>query len=774
MTDITAVAPDGTQLQFPSGTADAVVDKAMKDYVTGGHSSVAAPDTPPQAGSYWNDVKGGAHDVMTGIGATAKVAGQIAGRHGYTNVAGAANTAGDWLNNNAPTDAEAGNTPGQRLVTDIHNRDVSQGASDLGHAAVRTGIATAPGLALGAIPYAGPALAGAYFGATSAGGNAQAVAANNGHQEVTDQDALQSLPATALDVVGGGVLGKAGRIASGVANPVGRAAARVGIDAAAGAGMSAGNQLGTSIGTDKGASVDPTTVAAAGLSQGAVGGAIAGRHLAGEAVQAGANRMMAAGLEPPANIDQAASVSRVNSAVQSRLGQMDASTGRPMSEFQAANNLKSQYSVEIDQAIRQARSNGLSPADASALRELANTARRHTNGISDDPSDLFRSIDGMDLPLDPRSVTRLKENVADLNALSQSSFLNKGIGPLQKAGSLLGKVAGVGGAALSGNPYEIAGAVMGMPLEGKIGGVLGGVGDRMLGLSKPSVVFQNINAQKMLRQAQKNGVEIPRTDGTEPPPGAGEADPETGLPPTPVPVNTPIPAGRGQRLQAAQQTLQVDTPESVRATVAADDAAAPQPAPAQPLEQAQQAVVQGQLQAAQPPTAPRPPWSQYIANGHDALTHDTVTNAVNALVEQGKMHPDEAKGLLANRGGYPSERLLPIQAEALNQAYGKVGTTTKGASQPAQPMRDVDGNDIVSLPSYSSKERASRAVAANIIQVHGDTYLRAVNEMLANGKTPEKRQEIMQNFVETLPKDQQAKAIEVLTPLTPFGKRTNG
>lgn len=993
----------------------------------------AQPPSAPQDGSYWNDVKGGAHDVMTGIGATAKVAGQIAGRHGYTGFASGANSVGDWLNSNAPTDPEAGNTPGQRLAEDIRNRDLSKGVGDLGHAAARTGIATAPGLAMGAIPYAGPALAGAYFGATSAGNNAQTVAANNGHQEVSDQDALQSLPATALDVVGGGVLGKAGRIASGVANPVGRAAARVGIDAAAGAGMSAGNQLGTSIGTDKGASVDLPSAAAAGLSQGAVGGVAAGRHLAGDVVQAGANRMMAAGMEPPANLDQAASVSRVVSAVKDRVGQMDASTGRPMSEFQAANNLKSQYAVEIDQAIRQARANGLSPGDASALRELANTARRHNNGISDDPSDLFRQIDGMDLPLDPQQTQRLKENVSDLNALSQSSFLNKGVGPLQKAGNLLGKVAGVGGAALSGNPLEIAASVMGMPVEGKIGGAIGAVGDRMLGLSKPGVVFQNINAQKMLRQAQANGTAVPRTDGTLPAPEAdpsyappiaaakrlqtaqqaalearnGEfddqnflqqqadadaaarakqadlaykqksqqdtavsqqdlakekafqqaeadqakaqaqkenylttpdadgkpitmaqeialwnqlladqrdrarddnramkvgktaqedavdtaakqqadfhsaaerdqaaldkasaqaelekkrqldtmarqaqrlrdaqaavgkqsdkawqkaeapqgaagdaidqhlrtpqadapdltpqwerenaafmaereaaltrneraadqvsgwarkkqqdqpapqvADPETGLPPTPVPVNTPLPA-KGK-------ALRVDTPSSVRATVAADDAqAAPQAVQPQP------APTPAPTPQTPPAGAGRPVWSQFVANGHDAVTHDVVTQALDNMVSRGDIHPAEARALLNSQGSHPGERLYGLQKEALRLAYGDAPTGSRqGRVSPA--MRDADGNEIISLPSYGAKERASRAIAANILQVHGDKYLRPVNEMLANGKTPEARQAIMQDFVDSLPKAEQAKAIEVLTPLTPFGKRTNG
>src|SRR5579859_3244538 len=51
MPDITANAPDGTKHVFPDGTDPAVIDRVMKQYITGAKPATT-PDIGNQAGSY--------------------------------------------------------------------------------------------------------------------------------------------------------------------------------------------------------------------------------------------------------------------------------------------------------------------------------------------------------------------------------------------------------------------------------------------------------------------------------------------------------------------------------------------------------------------------------------------------------------------------------------------------------------------------------------------------------------------------------------------------
>src|SRR5277367_1944597 len=56
MPDITANAPDGTKHVFPDGTDPTVIDRVMKQYITGGPSTTTPSGAEPQP-STWDTVK---------------------------------------------------------------------------------------------------------------------------------------------------------------------------------------------------------------------------------------------------------------------------------------------------------------------------------------------------------------------------------------------------------------------------------------------------------------------------------------------------------------------------------------------------------------------------------------------------------------------------------------------------------------------------------------------------------------------------------------------
>jgi hypothetical protein len=102
---------------------------------------------------------------------------------------------------------------------------------------------------------------------------------------------------------------------------------------------------------------------------------------------------------------------------------------------------------------------------------------------------------------------------------------------------------------------------------------------------------------------------------------------------------------------------------------AAQAPAAPAPLPTQPAAP----------QTAQAPA--RAPWRAYVANGRAAITDDVIDQAMDSLVAQKKLSPQEAQDLANHQGGHDAGRLKAIQQEAENIAYGPRSGAPQGGNQ---------------------------------------------------------------------------------------------
>lgn len=485
---IHAISADGVAHEFPAGTDQAVIDKAMRSYAT----QQAASANP----SFSADLQGGVHDLGTSVSQGLNVAGGIMSRNGMPDWGGDVSAAGGWIGGHTP-DAPVGVPPSQRLANAIKVGDWSAVPALVAHSAARALPSAAPVLAAGAV--GGPIGAGVAAGALAEGPEAYARAANNGRSEPTTGDAVASIPGAVAEGVGGALLPGSSRLAS----PLARGAYRVASDIAGGAVMDAGGQLGATVGTDKGAQLDPFQTAGAALTQGAIGAARSLPDAVATGIKSASDRALASTLEAPGTREDAESVIRVGNLMDAVRANAVRNSGQPLPDTVIANSVKSDLVTKLNGQIKQLRDAGLIDAlDSNGLRQLVNNqALRANNTISEGlpgVASLYDRVDDLNLPAPV--IAQLKADVRDLNTVSAQSFIKNTVGPFQAAGTLAGRLGAIGAGLMSASPMGVIEGVIGNPLAGKVGGAIGSIADRALGTNTPPIVLQRLNAQRVLRQ----------------------------------------------------------------------------------------------------------------------------------------------------------------------------------------------------------------------------------------------------------------------------------
>jgi hypothetical protein len=473
---------------------------AASDTAQQAATPTAAPDT-----SYSGALGYGIHGAAEGLGSTMKLTGNQTGWSGLASAGQSVQDAAGLPRNYQPT------TMGADLAAGNYGKAFSQ----LPRAAVESAAPLAATLGAGAVgSLAGPA--GTIAGVTAAtaglnaGDNVAARQAANGEvpgSDPTASDLVGGLGTTAvqagLNVVG---LGKAPGV-SGLLERLPLAArvpATVGLDAGTGAVSSLATQAGQTVGTEKGLTLDPAEAAAAGLQAGVARAGSLAPGLAKAAVKAGADGVMGGLAEAPASLADAASLSRVNEMFNEATAQAAATKGADTSPQAVMNSLKSQLVVDLTTTIHGLRDAGLMTGDqVRSAKEVLNQARRSNNTITeggDGQSTIFDDLGA--IPGMPEEATRaLQDGARDLNTLSTQSFQNNGNGPFRVLGNIAGQVGAAAGLAASGDYLGAGAAAMGHNLTGKMGGVIGGGLDRVLGTNTPPAVLQAVKANAMLRRA---------------------------------------------------------------------------------------------------------------------------------------------------------------------------------------------------------------------------------------------------------------------------------
>lgn len=700
-----------------------------------------------------SDLQGGLHDLGTEISQGAKAIGGVMQRNGLPDWGGDLSSAGGWVQQHTP-DAPPGLAPSEQLTGAIKRGDWGDVPGLALHAALRALPSAVPIIAAGALTD-GAALPALIAGGEAVGPEAYARAANNGRSEPTTGDVVSALPGVAGEALGGALIPGGSKLAS----PIGRSAMRVAKEALGGAVMDTSGQLGATVGTDKGASLDPAEVAASALSQGAIGAGRSAKEMAGVGIKSGVDQAMARTLTPPASQADAESVLRVVDRMnRARLGASNAS-GAALPDTAVANTVKQDLASDANRWIAAIQQRGADPSDIADLRNLVNNqALRHNNVTSDDADSLLGRVDSMNLPAADSEVQQFKNAVRDLNTVSSQSFIKNTVGPFQRMGRLAGRVGALGYGVSTGHLPGIVAGIMGDPLAAKVGGVVGAGIDRRLGTNTPPIMLQRINAQRVLRSMGINPADV--TDPTL----TGPTSAVTGLPPSPVPVSTPIPAGRPlPPTVVPEQTtapgLQMNTRADVKAAIAEDDgtpAGQPQDTTPSPIDLAQTGALLKAVATAQngpqaggtpgateapgdasptPDGAPRAAWS--VAAGHPkaipgGASHAEVLQGLQDAVAAGSFTPAEASQLAQHQGVYPLARLNPIQAAILARRYGASSSPASG-DQPGQTWA-VDRSE-----QARTNARGYQQAAAAYAALHPDVG-DAVLEIAQRWKTPaEKR-----------------------------------
>ena len=683
-------APDGTVVNFPDSMSTDDIAGVMRQHFPAGIQGHANP-------SYWDDIKGGLHDLGTSASQGAQAVGGVMARNGMPEWGGAVQGAGQSVANITPN-APAGPSPTEGVASSIKSGDYGGALSQLPHAALRAAVGAAPVLAAGALT--GPVGAGVAAGLQSLGPTAYARAQNNNRAEPTTSDVLGALPGAAVQGAGGALLP-----GSGAASPLARVGMNIAKDAGAGAIMSTGGQLGGSVGTDQGAQLDPAEVAAQAATMGTMGAARSAPAVGRATVGAASDNIMSRTVPAPQSPEEAASMARVGDAYQQAQARNPNATS-----FQVMNNLKSETVNKTLALLNEANQIGVVPdaALSMAKKVLIDQALRHNNTIDQGDggtSTLYQEI--ANSVSDPKVLEPILQGIQDTNTLSNASFLKNATGPFRAIGNGIGNVADA--ASLIG--------LAGHPLT-KVAGGIGGVLDNAMGTATPKVLLQAIAARRALNgaspgpntlqsiaDARANVASMPpppAPPGPTPPfikpNGQGnvmnpppQVNPVTGNAPDPVPVNTPIKPASPPPLPA----FAPDTPATVQAALQQADLmmgkapGAPQAAP----------------QA--PPVPGRGAASSYIGNPLGA-SHDEVMAAVKGT---------PLESLVANGGSTPIDPSVAkgVQQSILAARQGQAGSAAK------------IGNPI----AYAASANGYQARATDLVKQLRDVGLSAASDAAA-------------------------------------------
>ena len=501
MADVTFQMPDGTSR---TATVDDGIKELPQDQqvaLVGRMREAALAQQAPQktAPTFTGDIQGGLHDLGTSASQGLKVAGGIASRNGLPTLGGYANSAADTVANYTPN-APTGQDPSGQLADAIRSKDYSAIPGLALHSALRAAPSAAPILAAGSV--GGPIAAAAMAGGMAVGPEAYARAANNGRSEPTTSDAVQALPGVAGEALGGALLPGGSKSASLLV----RAGKKVASEAAGGAIMDTAGQLGATVGTDKGASLDPYQVAASGLTQGTIGAGRVAKEAAGS-VASGAAKAVGMAAPDPANLDQAATTSRVNEAISQAQAGAKATTGRDITPAEAANSVRKDVTSSFQEFGRALRDNGtLSPEEfRTTFQPLFEQVSRHNASPFSTPegSSAYDRLQ-KSLSNSPDLLKRLDEFSTDLDTLSSAARNNRMTGALERVGRAVGNVAGVGAGAFYGGLPGMIGAIAGHNIPASIGAKVGAMADQALGWQKPLVVQQAEAASQMLQKAGRD------------------------------------------------------------------------------------------------------------------------------------------------------------------------------------------------------------------------------------------------------------------------------
>ena len=358
-------APDGTVVNFPDSMSSDDIAGVMRQHFPPGGAGHADP-------SYWDDIKGGLHDLGTSASQGAQAVGGVMARNGMPEWGGAVQGAGQSVANITPN-APAGPTPGATMADAITKGDVGGALSQLPHALLRTAIGAAPTLAAGAL--AGPVGAGVMAGAQGLGPLSYARAQNNGRTEPTTADVAGAIPGAVGEGVGGAFLPGASK----ALGPLARAATNVGKDVAAGGIMSTAGQLGGSVGTDarRPARARPRPLRTPSLWALSAPRAPSPRSAAPQWAQLPTTSCRAR-CPQPNSPEEAASMARVGDAYQQAQARNPNATS-----FQVMNSLKSETVNKTLALLNEANQIGVVPDDtlSMAKKVLIDQALRHNNTI---------------------------------------------------------------------------------------------------------------------------------------------------------------------------------------------------------------------------------------------------------------------------------------------------------------------------------------------------------------------------------------------------------
>jgi outer membrane biosynthesis protein TonB len=687
-------APDGTVVSFP--------DSMSTDDI----ASVMQKQFPPTGGdsSYGADIRQGAHDAMTNLGNAGQAIGSGLADIGLPTAGGYASAAGQWAKANAP-DAPAHYQPrSANIMSDIHTGNYRQAAGDVLHGlaqnAAPAGAALGAGMAATAVApealagAAGAAGAGLVGGAMGLGEGAGESAAQAGRTTPNTADLKAGLPKAALGAATSATgLGRA--IPGGI---VGRTLAGAGASAAS----AAGNAM------LDGRPIDGDQIANAAIIGGAGAGAAELPGMVRTGVKTATDRAMAATLPTPNTDDALAQIGLRG----------DADATGISTRTRAYNNTKANYKIELRDALGNvadnALANGATPQDVRMGTRRAQTiitdiAGRHNNEMT--LQDALGLQDALSWA-DPQHVDAILAGTRALNAGSDQSIIKNQVGPFQKTLGTAARYGGIAYELAQGNPMAALAAVgLGHSPIGSMASRVGqGVGlglDKLFGTATPVNDLRAIKAAGALRS-----VGIDPTQVASPLQGLRDlnaqfASPQrvTGLGPTPIPVNTPIPPSPQPAPQPSPAPRPAPSPQPTpqpapQPSPPPQPAPQPSPATAAAIQQAQalgptQRLQQAQAlvgarpptaapqsppsapQASPPPSAPaRPPlaptasqgastgtpaWLRYLANGRPDVDMQMAMQATQAAEQAGHVLPGTAASLAGHLGGYDAAQLQAIQ-----------------------------------------------------------------------------------------------------------------
>jgi hypothetical protein len=242
-------------------------------------------------------------------------------------------------------------------------------------------------------------------------------------------------------------------------------------------------------------------MAGVGLTQGAIG---AGRQVlpvVRAGVKAGTDDVMSRLGDQPVSVEDAASQKRVGDAYDTHLQAVQDTRGGNPQPTAVLNSLKTETFQRTKAYGRELLDSGILPEGfGPTLSAVLDQAQRHNNEIASgglDTSSLFDDL--KNAKVDPSALQPLLNGIRDLNTLSTQSFLKNQTGPFRQLGNGLAQVGAVGGALATGNIPLAVGTVLGHNQVGKMGGLVGGALDNILGTATPKILLQRMAAERYLK-----------------------------------------------------------------------------------------------------------------------------------------------------------------------------------------------------------------------------------------------------------------------------------